>query len=154
MKTTSTTNNIQHEMRTTVTSFHNNMFYVSYRGLLGGTWLEVIAGARFRGRGSESEKRQVRKGLIPVSRWWSGCPPSAQFILGVVLVQQFDVRERKVAMLAFTFALPLAAHVYFGHLHHVAHLRGEGTHEEQRNDNMVYYTLMSNRVQTIDESIY
>lgn len=78
-------------------------------------------------------KRDVRKGLVLVSKWWSGGPPSAQFVLGAVLVQQLHVRERKVAMLSFTFALPLAIHVYFGHLHHVAHLGGrKREHEEQK----------------------
>lgn len=52
-------------------------------------------------------------------------PLSAELVLGVVLVQQFDVREGEVAALAVTFALPLAVHVYFGHLHHVAHLGRE-----------------------------
>lgn len=49
MKTTSKViNNNRHEVRTTVTSFRNNMFYVSYRGLLGGAqgggdwWSEVF----------------------------------------------------------------------------------------------------------------
>lgn len=68
----------------------------------------------------------MRKGLILVSRLRPGRPPSAQFILCVVLVQQFDVREGKVAALAFTFTFPLAVHVYFGHLHHIAHLGREG----------------------------
>lgn len=67
----------------------------------------------------------MREGLILVSRMRHGCPLSAEFILGVVLVQQFDVCEGKVATFAFTFTLPLAVHVYFGHLHHVAHLRRE-----------------------------
>ena len=59
-----------------------------------------------------------------------GCPLSAEFVLGVVLVQQFDVREGKVATFAFTFALPLAVHVYFGHRHHIAHLGREGRERE------------------------
>lgn len=75
-----------------------------------------------------------------MSRLWAGCPLSAEFVLGVVLVQQFDMCEGKVTTLAFTFALPLAVHVYFGHLHHVAHL---GNKREsfcnQRNDKMYYY---------------
>lgn len=50
-------------------------------------------------------------------------PISAQLVVGVVLVQQFDVREGKVATLAFALPFPLAIHVYFGHLHHVAHLQ-------------------------------
>lgn len=67
----------------------------------------------------------------------SGRPSSAQFVLGAVLVQQFDVRERKVAMLAFTFALPLAVHVDFGHLHHVAHLwEGGGGHGSTRHSDV------------------
>lgn len=66
--------------------------------------------------------RKEGKGLILVSRLWPGCPLSAEFVLGVVLVQQFDVCEGKVASFAFTFTLPLAVDVYFGHLHHVAHL--------------------------------
>lgn len=66
-----------------------------------------------------------RKGLILVSKLRLSCPLSAEFVLGVVLVQQFDVREGEVAALAVTFALPLAVHVYFGHLHHVAHLGRE-----------------------------
>lgn len=65
---------------------------------------------------------EVRKGLILVSRLLPGCSLSAELILGVVLVQQFDMREGKVAALAFTFTLPLAVHVYFGHLHQVPHL--------------------------------
>lgn len=68
----------------------------------------------------------VKKDLILVSRLWPGCPLSAEFFLGAVLVQQFDVCEGKVATFAFTFPLPLAVHVYFGHLHHVAHLWEEG----------------------------
>lgn len=64
----------------------------------------------------------ARKDLILVSRLRPGCPLSAELVLGVVLVQQFDVCEGKVAALAFTFALPLAVDVDFGHLHHVAHL--------------------------------
>lgn len=60
-----------------------------------------------------------------VSRLWLSRPLSAEFVLGAVLVQQFDVREGEVATFAFTFALPLAVHVYFGHLHHVAHLPRE-----------------------------
>lgn len=53
-----------------------------------------------------------------------GCLISAEFVLrvGVVLVDQFDVREGEVAPLAFAFALPLAVDVDFGHLHHIAHL--------------------------------
>lgn len=60
-----------------------------------------------------------------------GSPLSAEFVLGVVLVQQFDVCEGEVASLPFTFALPLAVHVYFGHLHHVAHLRRDGREERR-----------------------
>lgn len=52
-------------------------------------------------------------------------PLSAEFILRVVLVQQFDVREGEMTTFAFTFTLPLAVHIYFGHLHCVAHLRRE-----------------------------
>lgn len=49
-----------------------------------------------------------------------------------MLVQQFDVREGEVTTFAFTFALPLAVHIYFGHLHSVAHLGRErrGRHDE------------------------
>ena len=61
-----------------------------------------------------------------MSRLRPGRPLSAELVLGVVLVQQFDVREGKVATFAFTFTLPLAVHVDFGHLHHVAHLGREG----------------------------
>lgn len=68
----------------------------------------------------------VRKGLILVSKLRLSCPLSAEFVLGVVLVQQFDVCEGEVATLAFTFTLPLAVHVYFGHLHNVVHLGREG----------------------------
>lgn len=78
----------------------------------------------------------MRKDLILVSRLRRGRPLSAEFILGVVLVQQFDVCEGKVATFAFTFALPLAVHVYFGHLHHVAHLR-EGGEREKRQSSAV-----------------
>lgn len=42
-----------------------------------------------------------------------------------MLVQQFDVCEGEVTTFAFTFALPLAVHIYFGHLHSVAHLGRE-----------------------------
>lgn len=66
-----------------------------------------------------------------MSKLQLGSPLSAEFVLGVVLVQQFDVCEGEVATLAFTFALPLAVHVYFGHLHHVAHLRGDGREERR-----------------------
>lgn len=59
-------------------------------------------------------------------------PLSAEFILGVVLVQQFDVCEGKVATFAFTFTLPLAVHVYFSHFHHVAHLERETNCEHQQ----------------------
>lgn len=76
----------------------------------------------------------MRKDLILVSRLWPGCPLSAEFFLGVVLVQQFDVREGKVASLAFTFPLPLAVDVYFGHLHHIAHLEDkEKVERRERN---------------------
>lgn len=67
----------------------------------------------------------MRKDLILVSRLRPGCPLSAELFLGAVLVQQFDVCERKVATFAFTLPLPLAVHVYFGHLHHVTHLGEE-----------------------------
>lgn len=85
---------------------------------------------------SESKGMEVRggkknnnQGLILVSKLRLGSPLSAEFVLGVVLVQQFDVCEGEVAVLAFTFALPLAVHVYFGHHHHVAHLRRDGREE-------------------------
>lgn len=65
----------------------------------------------------------MRKGLTLVSWSLPSCPLSAQIVLGTVLVQQFDVCEGKVATFAFTLPLPLAVHVNFGHLHHVAHLR-------------------------------
>ena len=68
----------------------------------------------------------MTKGLILVSRLRPNCPLSAEFVLGIVLVQQFDVCEGKVATFAFTFPLPLAVHVNFGHLHHIAHLGKEG----------------------------
>lgn len=74
----------------------------------------------------EGREGGVRKGLILVSRLRPGCPLSAEFVLGVVLVQQFDVCEGKVATFAFTFTLPLAVHVYFGHHHGIAHLGREG----------------------------
>lgn len=48
-----------------------------------------------------------------------------------MLVQQFDVREGEVTAFAFTFALPLAVHIYFGHLHRVAHL-GRERRDSQR----------------------
>lgn len=95
--------------------------------------------------GRERGKGGVRKGLMLVSRLRPGSPLSAELVLGVVLVQQFDVREGKVATLAFTFALPLAVHVYFGHLHHVAHLGREGREERRERvqqrvtDEMIYY---------------
>lgn len=64
-----------------------------------------------------------RRGLITsVQGSGAGGPLSAELVLGVVLVQQFDVCEWEVAPFAFTFALPLPVHVDFGHLHHVAHL--------------------------------
>lgn len=95
---------------------------------------ETVLGAGkswVRGRGGgaecveeEEEEGEVRKGLILVSMLRPGCPSSAELVLGVVLVQKFDVREGKVAALAFTFTLPLAVHVYFGHLHQVTHLQG------------------------------
>lgn len=72
----------------------------------------------------------MRKGLILVSRLRPGCPLSAEFILGVVLVQQFDMCEGKVATFAFTFTLPLAVHIYFGHLHHIAQLGRERRDEK------------------------
>lgn len=68
------------------------------------------------------EGKGVGKGLILVSKLQLGGPLSAELVLGVVLVQQFDVCEGEVATFAFTFTLPLAIHVYFGHLHPVAHL--------------------------------
>lgn len=77
---------------------------------------EQCEGGRGAGRGMG-----VRQRLILVSSG-RGRPLSAQLVLSVVLVQQFDVREGKVATFAFTFALPLAVHVDFGHLHQVAHL--------------------------------
>lgn len=63
-------------------------------------------------------------------------PLSAELVLGVVLVQQFDVREGEVTALAFTLALPLAVHIDFGHLHPVAHLGRErrGRHDEHAVD--------------------
>lgn len=82
---------------------------------------DVRAGERVSVCGT-GRKGGVRKGLILVSRLRPGCPLSAELVLCVVLVQQFDVREGKVATFAFTFTLPLAVHVYFGHLHHIAHL--------------------------------
>lgn len=84
---------------------------------------------------SESKGMEVgggkknNQGLILVSKLRLGFPLSAEFVLGVVLVQQFDMCKGEVATLAFTFALPLAVHVYFGHLHHVAHLRRDGREE-------------------------
>lgn len=50
-----------------------------------------------------------------------------------MLVQQFDVREGEVTTFAFTFALPLAVHIYFGHLHSVAHLGREREEEDTMN---------------------
>lgn len=73
----------------------------------------------------------MRKGLILVSKLQLGGPLSAELVLGVVLVQQFDVCEGEVATFAFTFTLPLAVHVYFGHLHHVAHLGKERRGEKK-----------------------
>lgn len=67
-----------------------------------------------------------------MSKLQPGSPLSAELVLGVVLVQQFDVREGEVAALAFTFAFPLAVHVDFGHLHHVAHLHSRGEEEEEQ----------------------
>lgn len=77
----------------------------------------------------EGREGRERKALMLVSRLRPGCPLSAELVLGVVLVQQFDVCEGKVATFAFTFALPLAVHVDFGHLHHIAHLGREGREE-------------------------
>lgn len=62
-----------------------------------------------------------------------------------MLVQQFDMREGKVAALAFAFPLPLAVHVDFGHLHHVPHLhrkRGE-TMRHKLNPTVLSKTTMS-----------
>lgn len=67
----------------------------------------------------------MRECITLVSRLRPGCPFSAEFVIGVVLVHQFDVCEGKVATFAITFTLPLAVHIYFGHLHHVAHLERE-----------------------------
>lgn len=60
-----------------------------------------------------------------------------------MLVQQFDVCEGKVATLSFTFPLPLAIYIYFGHLHHVAHLWRKGrervrAHRNTADMNMVH----------------
>lgn len=60
-------------------------------------------------------------------------PLSAEFVFRVVLVQQFDVCEGKVATFAFTFTLPLAVHVYFGHLHHITHLGRDGREKGCKN---------------------
>lgn len=67
--------------------------------------------------------------VILVSKWWSGGPLSAELVLRVMVVQQFDVCEREVAPLSFAFPLPLTIDVDFGHLHHVAYLT-----EEKRTD--------------------
>ena len=47
---------------------------------------------------------------------------SAELLLWVVLVQQLDVCEGEVAVLAFTLALPLAVDIDLGHRHLVANL--------------------------------
>lgn len=43
----------------------------------------------------------------------------------MVLFQQPDMGEGKVASFAFALALPLAVHVDLGHFYHVAHLAND-----------------------------
>lgn len=54
--------------------------------------------------------------------------PSAEVVLGVVAVEQPNVREREVTPPALALTLPLAIDVDLGHLHHVAHLQEQHTH--------------------------
>lgn len=42
-----------------------------------------------------------------------------------VIVEEFDVRERKVSHLLFELALPLAVYVHFGHFNNVAYFQFE-----------------------------
>lgn len=46
-------------------------------------------------------------------------------VVGMVLLQQPDVCEGKVASLALALPLPLAVHVDLGHFYRVAHLQSE-----------------------------
>lgn len=47
---------------------------------------------------------------------------SSALVVGVVLFQQSNMGEGKVASFSLALSLPLAVHVDFGHFNHVPHL--------------------------------
>ena len=51
------------------------------------------------------------------------CVCVSALVLGVLVVQQPDMRKGKVASLALALALPLAVHVDLGHFYHVSDLQ-------------------------------
>lgn len=52
-------------------------------------------------------------------------------VVGMVLLQQPDVGEGKVASLALALTLPLAVHVDLGHFYRVAHLQDDQKKREK-----------------------